>query len=247
MTIGDRHRIRFDPHVHTDASYDASGSVEEVLRQGRERGLDAVAITDHDTTAAARRAGDLESEYDVHVIPGVEISTADGHLLALGVTADPPVDRPLTETVEWTRERDGLAIVPHPFQRTRHGVGRRAIADCDAVEVFNAWAMTGLQNRRAGAFARRRGYPGLGSSDAHRPEMVGTAHTELLVDDPEPTTGTILEAIAHGRCQAVGRSATNGEYLRKHADCLDRWTRFTGRWLGRLGGRLSSDGSRLER
>jgi len=215
--------VRFDPHVHTSASADGTGSVENVLTSCRDRGLDAVAITDHDTTTAARRALDIQDRYDVLVVPGVEISTADGHLLALGIVADPPRNRPLATTVDWIRDRDGLAIIPHPFQRTRHGVSRHVIDDCDGIETFNAWAMTGLQNHRAAALANRRGYPGLGASDAHRPGMVGTAHTELVVE--ELTEEALLAAIAAGRCRAVGQSTTIGAYLRKFATAFFRWRR----------------------
>lgn len=241
MTTGDRRRVRFDPHVHTGASHDASGSIHKVLRYCQNRSLDAVAITDHDTTAAARRALDIRYQYDLVVVPGVEISTADGHLLALGVADEPPIGRSLATTVEWTRERGGFAVIPHPFQRSRHGVSRRVLKDCDGVEgleVFNAWAMTGLQNRRAATFARRHGYPGLGCSDAHRPDMVGTAHTELIVDNAELTADTILEAVARGRCRAVGESTATTDYLRRYADAVNRWMRIKRRRLDDLSNRL---------
>lgn len=122
-----------------------------------------------------------------------------------------------------TSARGGLAIVPNPFQRTRHGVPARALADRDGVEVFNAWAMTGVQNRRAGAFARRRGYPGLGSSDAHHPEAVGTAYTELAVDGGL----TVLDAIERGRCRAVAESTPTVDYVRKAVVNLTQRMRLT--------------------
>jgi predicted metal-dependent phosphoesterase TrpH len=57
----------------------------------------------------------------------VEVSTAHGHLLAIGVDRMPPRGRPYGETVGWIRDRGGVAIVPHPFQRSRHGVRQRNI------------------------------------------------------------------------------------------------------------------------
>lgn len=69
--------VDFDPHVHTDASYDADGTVGEVLGHCHNSPLDAVAITDHDTTVAAREALERQHRYDVTVVPGVEVSTAD--------------------------------------------------------------------------------------------------------------------------------------------------------------------------
>ncbi len=233
-------RIRFDPHVHTGVSHDGEGSVYEILSYCDDRGLDAVAITDHDTTAAATQALTAQQYYDVEVVPGAEISTSDGHLLALGIETDPPVGCPFTETVTWIRDRGGIAIVPHPFQRSRHGVGRAAITTCDGVEVFNAWAVTGVRNRRAATFARREGYPGLGSSDAHRPDLVGTAYTEVLIED-SLSVETLLAAIAAGRCWPAGQSARTREYLRKSVGNITRWTRATHRSLDRLFHRFRLD------
>lgn len=229
--------VRFDPHVHTDASHDATGSVEEVLDRCEEAALDAVAITDHDTAVAARRALEVADRYDVVVVPGVEISTAAGHLLALGVEREPPAGRPFAATVEWVRERGGLAIVPHPFQRTRHGVPERAIRDCDGIETRNAWAVTGVRNRRAAAFARREGYPALGASDAHWPATVATAHTAVSVEGVA-TADRVLGAIADGRCRPAGRTASNGAYLRKTAENVRRTTRVSRRRFGALADRL---------
>jgi predicted metal-dependent phosphoesterase TrpH len=218
-------RLRLDPHVHTDASYDATGDVEAVLRRARAAGLDAVAITDHDTTVAAREALEQAGREDLVVIPGVEVSTRDGHVLALGVIDRPPVGEPFEATVGEIRDRGGLAVVPHPFQRSRHGVPKRALVDCDGVEVFNPWAVTGIQNRRARRFARGRGYPRLAGSDAHEPDSVGRAHTEVAVEasgadalDPE----AILDALAAGRTRPVGRTTSKRRYLGKYTRALGR-------------------------
>lgn len=219
--------VRLDPHVHTDASPDAEGTVHGVLAYAHNREVDAVAITDHDTTVGARRALEVQERYNVTVVPGVEVSTADGHVLALGVRDRPEVGRPLDETVAWTRARGGLAVVPHPFQVSRHGVRKADIGDCDGVEVFNTWAMTGLQNRRADRFATRHGYPKLGGSDAHDPATVGNAYTEVEVRTASPTAGEILEAVAAGRTRAVGRSTSTQRYVRKYTRAVGRRLRST--------------------
>jgi len=217
--MGDSEVVRFDPHVHTNASADARGSVREVLQRADAVGLDAIAITDHDTTDGARRA--LDSDTDVVVVPGVEISTADGHLLALGVTAEPPIHEPLATTIEWVRAHGGLAVIPHPFQRLRHGVSKGALTACDGIEVFNAWAVTGIQNRRAAAVAARTGQPAIGASDAHRPGMVGRAYTELPGETAMTVDG-VLDAVAHGQCRAAGESHAAWASLRRYARSLRR-------------------------
>lgn len=221
-------RLRIDPHVHTEASYDATGTVDAVLDRAREAGLDAIAITDHDTTVAAREAIGRAALHEVAVIPGVEVSSRDGHVLALGIVERPPVGRSLEETLEFVRDAGGLGVIPHPFQRSRHGVPKRALTDCDGVEVFNPWTMTGIQNHRARRFARRRNYPRLAGSDAHEPALVGRAYTEVEIRAPSepgphrPSPDAILDAIADGRTTVTGRSTSTQRYLRKYSRSVGR-------------------------
>ncbi|RDZ45030.1 histidinol-phosphatase [Haloferax sp. Atlit-10N] len=210
--------LAVDLHVHTDASYDCEMSVEAVLARAAAVGLDAVAITDHDSVGSLPRAFDIAHEYGVRVVPGVEVSTADGHLLALGVDDPPATGRPLSETARAVRESGGLAVVPHPFQTFRHGASRRAIRGVDAVEVYNAHTLTGFRNGQARRYARREDLPGTGGSDAHRPALVGQAYTAVSVAaDGGVTTDAILAGVRAGRTVARGTRTTARQYLRKYA------------------------------
>jgi predicted metal-dependent phosphoesterase TrpH len=119
--------VSIDPHVHSEGSYDGHEPVELILEHAAEIGLDAVVVTDHDVIRESKRAAEIAPEYGLIGIPGVEVSTAHGHLLAVGVDRMPPRGRPYAETVRWVRDRGGVAIVPHPFQRSRHGVRQRNI------------------------------------------------------------------------------------------------------------------------
>lgn len=210
--------ITVDPHVHTAASYDAEGSIREVLGNAHNSALDAIAITDHDTTIAARETLGQQEHYDVTVVPGVEISTADGHLLALGVVDRPPIGRSLSDSIRWVRKEGGVAIIPHPFQISRHGVRKRDLVSCDGIEVFNPWSMTGIQNRRAERFASERDYAELGASDAHEPSMIGQGYTEVDVTLPDGqlTPSRILAGIRAGKTRAVGNTTSKTKYLRKY-------------------------------
>ncbi|KDS90481.1 histidinol phosphatase [Halorubrum saccharovorum] len=207
--------VSIDTHVHSDDSYDGHEPVDLILEHAAEIGLDAVVITDHDVIGESKRAAEIADEYGLIGIPGVEVSTAHGHLLAVGVERMPPRRRPYDETVAWIHEHGGVAIVPHPFQRSRHGVRERNIPvpnredeagesdastervgveanggvddvpEVDAVEVFNAWLFTGYRNRRARRFAAEHGYPGIAASDAHHLEYVGRAFTEVEIEGRE--------------------------------------------------------------
>jgi len=200
--------LRIDPHVHSEGSYDAHDPVELLLEQAAEIGLDGIVVTDHDVIHESLRAAELAPEYGLIGIPGVEVSTNVGHLLAIGVTEMPPRRAPLDETVAWIRNHGGVAVVPHPFQRSRHGIPRRHLVDCDAVEVFNSWLFTGFRNRRARRFAAERGYPALAASDAHSVPHVGRAFTELVIDDVARTDldgDAVLDGVRSGATRMLGR------------------------------------------
>jgi predicted metal-dependent phosphoesterase TrpH len=200
--------LRIDPHVHSEGSYDGHDPVELLLEQAAEIGLDGIVVTDHDVLHESLRAAELAPEYGLIGIPGVEVSTAVGHLLAIGVQEMPPRRAPLDETVTWVREHGGVAVVPHPFQRSRHGVPRRHLVDCDAIEVFNSWLFTGFRNRRARRFAAEHDYPALAASDAHSVPHVGRAYTELVIDGVDRASldgAAMLEAVREGTTRMRGR------------------------------------------
>jgi predicted metal-dependent phosphoesterase TrpH len=159
--------VRVDCHVHTRDSFDSVETVDRVLASAAETGLDGVVVTDHDHVVNSRTAAERAPEFGLIGIPGVELSTVEGHLLGIGVDERPPAGRSFERSVAAVREAGGLAVVPHPFQLTRHGVSAAAIADCDGIEVFNAHMLTGIRNRQAARYAARRGYPRFAGSDAH--------------------------------------------------------------------------------
>jgi len=214
--------LRIDCHVHTDDSFDSPASLESVLASAATAGLDGIVVTDHDEIGNALSAVDRAAAHGIVAVPGVEVSTADGHVLAVGVESCPPRGTSFRDTVAWIREAGGVAVVPHPFQRTRHGVAAATITDCDGIEVFNAHTLTGLRNRQAGRFARREGYPAFAGSDAHRAENVGRAYTEVPVETRAATAADVVDAMRAGRTCARGRRLSPGQYVRKLAGSAKR-------------------------
>ncbi|QSX00187.2 PHP domain-containing protein [Haloterrigena alkaliphila] len=213
--------LRIDPHVHTAASFDGTTTPAELVDAARRAGLDGIAVTDHDTIDGAREVARLAPD-DLLVVVGCEVSTADGHLLALGVDAAPDPGRPLAETARAVRDAGGVAVVAHPFQRSRHGARAAAIEDVDGVEVYNAHAVTNVRNRQAARFATRHGYTRFGGSDAHRSSNVGRAATDVRLpadavpsSTAAPAVETVLEAMRAGRTEAVGHRTPTWQYLTK--------------------------------
>ncbi len=194
-------------HAHSALSYDGRDPVEDLLERAQAADLDAIAVTDHDEIDASLDATSLAPDYGLVGIPGMEISSAAGHVLAFGISDLVPAGLPFGETLDRIRDLGGIAIVPHPFQTSRHGVARHItpeqLATADAIEVYNSRLLTGLANRKAETFAEEHDLPMTAGSDAHIAEMVGRAVTE--VDTDERTPEAILDAICAGRTSVVGR------------------------------------------
>ncbi|WP_254862598.1 PHP domain-containing protein [Halovivax gelatinilyticus] len=194
-------------HTHTSRSYDGRDPVDLVLEQAQAVGLDAIAITDHDEIEASLEAVERAPSYDLLAIPGVEISSKAGHVLGIGIEEAVPPGLSFAETLNGIRERGGIAIVPHPFQESRHGVmariTRTELAAADAIEVYNSRLLTGRSNRQARKFADSHGIPMTAGSDAHISEMVGQAVTH--VHSEERSVEAIVEAIAAGQTTVDGK------------------------------------------
>jgi len=202
-----------DLHVHTNFSKDGESSVEEILKQAEEAGLDAIAITDHDSVDGAKKA--LACMTSVLVIPGIEVSTKQGHLLVLGVTELIPAGLDVIVTVEIARRMGALAILPHPYHVWRHGVARRKKAGMDvvdAVEVFNSRYIVGSANTKAARVAKRLGKPCVGGSDAHNARFVGFGRTYI---DAEKNVPAILAAIRAGKVSCGGKKTPLRTYTRQ--------------------------------
>ena len=209
-------KIRIDPHVHSEGSYDCDEPIEMIIEHVNEIDLDAIVITDHNSIEKSLEAVEISKNYDdVIAIPGVEVSTKDGHVLAIGVEECPEKGQPFMDTVEEIRRMEGIAIVPHPFQRSRHGVAKKKILDCDAIEIFNSsWVVTGLQNHRARKFAKRHGYAGVAGSDAHHIGNIGRAYTEVEVETRflrhSVVVDDIIGAMKGGYSSVEGKRASVG-------------------------------------
>ncbi len=194
-------------HTHSELSHDGRDPVDLLLEQAAAVGLDALAVTDHDEIDASIEAAERAPDYGLVGIVGMEVTCAAGHVLAFGIDDLVESGLPFDETLNRIHDQGGIAVIPHPFQKTRHGVAAHVtdeqLASADAIEVYNSRLFTGRSNRQAGKFAIRHGLPMTAGSDAHISEMVGQAVTEVGADDR--SAAAILSAIAEGRTSVVGK------------------------------------------
>ena len=163
--------FNIDLHTHSFFSGDGVSSPEEIITAARAKGLHGFAITDHNTCEAVHylvqkglMREDGRKVDDFLIIPGVEVTTADGHLLCIGATLpDPPKlkGRPAREICELIHHCGGLAIPPHPYDLFRAGIRFSVLETLpiDAIEVFNAATTLRRYNRYAFKYAPLRWLP----------------------------------------------------------------------------------------
>lgn len=200
-------KLRIDLHVHTVYSRDSLIQIEEILPRCRAAGLDGLAVTDHETLEGGRRAAEMCK--GLIVIPGMEIETSKGHVLALNVTSPVKESPVFSETIESIHESGGIAVIAHPFSLLRPLIDVDALtaSDLDAVEVANAASFPySLTMRMSTALAKRLNLPMTGGSDAHLPFLIGRSYT--IVDSDSTEVSDIAEAVREGRTEVRGVGVT---------------------------------------
>ncbi|MEW6401351.1 MAG: PHP domain-containing protein [Chloroflexota bacterium] len=176
-----------DLHVHTTYSKDATTTVRGVLKQASLKGLHVIAIADHDEIRGSLEARELASQYNVEVVPGVEVSTQEGHLLALYVDRPMPKGLPMIDTLIRIGDFGGIAIAPHPMNRLPGSLGMEAIVAAMAdekaqkvlkgIEVYNMGHE--IFNEDAQKYSLFLPLSQVAASDSHVYWTVGAGHTEF--------------------------------------------------------------------
>ncbi len=199
--------LQLDLHVHTAHSYDGRCTVEEAVAAARAAGLSGIAVTDHDTIAGHAEARKFSTDGFL-AIPGMEVSSADGHIVALGISELVPKGLTAAETVELIRKQGGVAVAAHPFAPVRRPeiVYR---AKFDAIEGLNSRAIL-LSNPLAQRFARKNNIPVVAGSDSHHCGDIGMARTLV---DCELKLDAILEMIRRGGTSILGRTLPISTFL----------------------------------
>ena len=207
--------LKIDFHVHTCYSSDSSITLKEVVVFAKKRGLDGVAITDHNTVKGALK---LKTE-DILVIPGIEVSTREGHLLGMNITAQIPSKLGIAETVQRIHEAGGVAVAPHPFAFYKSPPSR-SIGCYDAVEVMNAssvpFSVLTCLNKR---FAEELCLPQTGGSDSHYAPEIGSAYT---IVDADSEIDEVVAALKRGDTIPAGRGTAWKIRLERMALSLKR-------------------------
>lgn len=164
--------LEVDLHIHSMHSPDSLSRPDRIVRRARRLALGAIAVTDHDSWEGYRATASVAEGTPI-VVPGAELKTAKGDLLALFVEEEIRT-KDWGEAVDRIHSRGGLAVVPHP------GMSRKLSADdirmADAVETFNAKCSDEC-NARGRRLCEELSMPGIASSDAHCVTAIGNGRT----------------------------------------------------------------------
>jgi predicted metal-dependent phosphoesterase TrpH len=197
--------IDVDLHMHTDHSNDCVTPVEVLLATARERGLGAIAVTDHNEISGALEAREKAAEFGVKVIVGEEVKTKDqGEVIGLFIEEKIARGMSLAETIAEIRRQGGLVYVPHPFDRL-HSVPDyehllAVVDEVDAIEIFNPRIAIAAWNEEAVRFAGKYRIPGGAGSDAHVAQGLGAVRIRMRdFDGPEEFLQSLREADITGR------------------------------------------------
>ena len=192
-------RVKADLHVHTTYSHDSVITPKELVFYAKKRGLNAVAVTDHDKVEGAIK---IAEETDFLIIPGTEVSSRDGHIVGLSVHELIPRGLSADETVERIHEAGGVAIACHPFALLKGSIGKHVSGKFDAVETINASAFPfNRATSKANQLAERLKLAKVAGTDAHYGPVIGQAYTLI---DSEANVEAIVKAIANGQCKPRG-------------------------------------------
>lgn len=203
-------KLKFDLHVHTVNSRDAFTKLDDLRSLCRLNNLDGVAITDHNAVCEKVPDGLI-------AIRGVEVSSANGHIIGLGLSDRVQRGLSADETITAIHKLGGLAVIPHPYDPLRSSVKPEILTvRPDAIEVVNASTIfSSISWRKAREFAVQKGLPAVAGSDSHIPQTLGTAYT--IVDDDSSDAASVLEAIKAGNVSAAGRTIRLAHRVRKLA------------------------------
>jgi len=196
--------LKLDLHVHSQYSSDGSGSPKEIIKILKKKGLHGMAITDHNNIEGSLNSIKVAPK-DFIVIPGIEISTLDGHILALNVKENIQRELSAEETIDKINDLGGTPIVPHLF-RNLSGIKKNKFkkirTKISAIEVFNSCSVP-QTNLKTVELAREFNLGGTGGSDSHEPIYAGDGYT--IVNSTEFSIDSIISEINKKKTWGEGK------------------------------------------
>ncbi|MFW9943258.1 MAG: PHP domain-containing protein [Candidatus Thorarchaeota archaeon] len=192
--------LKLDIHIHTINSGDSKIIPKAVPEKIKSKGLDGIALTEHNKLF----------KYDLQgiiVLPGIEISTKRGHLLAIGLDENIKKGMSMDWTIKEVKRHNGIAIIAHPYSISARADLNSLNMKPDAIETLNARIMfCKISSKLAKRKANQLMLPTTGGSDSHILDTIGDAYTTVYAKSR--SIEDILEAFRKGNIEAGGRCSS---------------------------------------
>ena len=192
--------MKGDLHIHSKYSPDSRLEPEEIVRVAQKIGLDFIAISDHNRFN--------EYKLGFPTIRAEEVSSIDGHILAIFIDGEIPPRLSQAETVEMIHDKNGIAICAHPFRRV-NGVRSKFSDIYDAIEAKNGRCSAAC-NEKASELAAELKRPVTAGSDSHFYDEIGRTYIELDGTDDE----SIRKAILNNRVKTNGKDLSPSDQIK---------------------------------
>jgi len=172
----------FDLHIHTIYSLDGKEKPEDILKYLKKKGFRGLAIVDHNTIKGALK---VIKRKDMVVIPGMEINTRKGHILAFGIMEEIK-SREADEAIDEIHDKGGIAILAHPFRFSKPCI------KADAFEALNGRCFP-MQNKKAYEYVLKNNFAYTAGSDGHYLWEMGRIYTKMEAEDIDEAINEILK------------------------------------------------------
>ena len=192
-----------DLHFHTKEFSKCSDiPLKEGIKKAKERGLDAICLTEHDVFANYSNLNQLEETYGIKIFVGTEILTTDGDILCFGLDKIPKNPISAKELVDYLSQIGGASIAAHPYRDNNRGIKDKIleIENLTAIEAYNGNTKK-IDNEKTFQLCLKNKLRSTGSSDAHKIDEIGCYATYF--SNNIETIGNLIEDLKNGQYEPV--------------------------------------------
>lgn len=205
--------MKVDLHLHDNKySTDSHISIEEIVREAKRKGLDGIALTNHENPDVVKEIDELVEKYDFVIFPGVEYLTKDGDIVAFGIDKLPEDQMSAQDFIEYVDKFGGTCTAAHPYRTNNRGLEDKlyTVKGLTAIEGYNG-STSDYHNGLAVKAGNELGIQVIGSSDAHVVEKVGVYAT--LLPYKVKNVKELIEALKTNRCKPLKYVNNNYEII----------------------------------
>ncbi|HEX3014422.1 MAG TPA: PHP domain-containing protein [Methanobacterium sp.] len=194
--------MKYDLHSHSKYSSDGILDPQKIIKVAIKKGLNGIAVTDHNTIKGGLEAKEYETD-DFKVIIGSEVMTTKGEVIGLFLSEEIK-SKNFYEVIDEIKAQNGIVVLPHPFDEWRYASfpDQEDVKYINNIEIFNSRCVKDKYNDNASKFAKKYRLGVTGGSDAHFANEIG--HAGIIVE-----TDDIYEAILKNNLQVFGKTSTN--------------------------------------